>query len=119
MNTGNPAYSVRGVLIERFPRLWHWWNRRWLLAGAGMAAVGVAACGGGSSGGNSNTPTARPIASAASSASASGGLGQYPAHGPRLSAAPALSMAGAQAGILQTIPGNDIFGAAPPMPAVV
>lgn len=119
MNSGNRAYSVGGVLIERFPRFWHWWSRWWLLAGAGVAVVGVAACGGSAAGGSSNTPTTRPIASPTTSASGSVGVGQYPAHATPLSAAPALSLAWSQAGILQTIPGSDIFGAAPPMPAVV
>jgi hypothetical protein len=119
MIIGNRAYSVRGVLIERFPRLWHWWSRRWLLAGAGFAMAGVAACGGGAVGGSSSAASAKPGASVTGSPSASAGSGHYPAHATALSAAPTLSQGWLQAGIQLTIPGSDIFGAAPPMPAVV
>jgi len=119
MNTGNRACSVRGVIIGRLPRLWHWWSRRWLLAGAGFAVASTAACGGSEVGGGSNKPTTSPSASPTVSASASSDLGHYPAHATPLSSAPALSLAWSQAGILQTIPGSDIFAKAPPMPAVV
>src|ERR1700674_3657857 len=119
MNSGNRAYSVRVVLIERCPRLWHWWSRRWLLAGAGVAVTGVVACGGSAGGGSSSTPGKNPTASPTVSASSAAGLGQYPAHAIPLSPAPALSLAWSQAGILQTIPGSDIFAKAPPMPVVV